>query len=679
LLALDVSRAGSHGGHVGRRADRDRSDGVGTDAIFPFFGGNRPHQRCHPGLRHGVCRAIGARSSRKSGLGSEEHDGATSGTQHRQERSGGEIGRREIDRNLSIPDVEGAFGHRATHREATRHVHEGMQFGAVLATNRFDERRNAIWIGEVAAIPTCDMATRCEVGRASGGVLGHPIDERHGRTLHGERLGHDFPHLPFSADPGEQDSRHSCPMVGNETHALPQHKHDTIAAGEPEPSSAWHGPCTGSKGMSRLRRIGLIITVVCLLGLALIGVLTITRGTPVGAVVTLTGKEAPAITDSLFERTFELFTGTHVFAGNRVQQELNGDSTYPRLWADLRSAQHTITVQMYYSLPGKVADSMAAVLKERARANVRVLFLVDAFGSQHLANDWLQSLRDAGVEVAKLRPLRWYTIHNAADRSHVRVVVIDGRTAYTGGFGLADYWLGDGHHDEQWRESNVRFEGPAVMQLQAAFAAAWAEATGELITGRLFFPNSGFEPVGTTHAGVLFTAPTTGSPPAELFIVLTIASARRTLYITNSYFVPDDDFRRMLEVAVKRGVDVRVLTVSDKTDVKTTWYAGRHWYEELLRAGVKIFEYQPTMMHSKTIVADGIWSSIGSMNFDNRSMSFNNESNLVVLDTAFGAQMDSVFRDDLRYSKEIRLAEFQRRSLWAKAIETLSAMAARLL
>jgi cardiolipin synthase len=430
--------------------------------------------------------------------------------------------------------------------------------------------------------------------------------------------------------------------------------------------------------MSRLKRVGVVVLSICVMALALIGLLTVTRGTPVGAVVTLTDREAPALTDSLFERTFELFTGTHVFTGNMVQQELNG-AAYSQLWSDLRSAQHTITVQMYYSLPGKVADTMATVLEERARAKVRVLFLVDAFGSQHLSKAYMQGLRDAGVEVAELRPLRWYTIHNATDRSHVRVVVVDGHVGWTGGFGLADYWLGDGHHEGQWRESNVRFEGPAVMQLQAAFSAAWAEATGELITGRLFFPNSGFQPVGPTHASLLFTAPTTGSTPAERFIVLTIASARKTLYITNSYFVPDTDFRRLLEEAVKRGVDVRVLTVSSKTDVKTTWYAGRHWYEELLGAGIRIYEYQPTMIHSKTIVADGVWSSVGSMNFDNRSMSFNNESNLVVLDSTFGRQMDSVFMDDLRYAKEIKLDTFKQRSVWSRLVEDASSAIARLL
>lgn len=431
--------------------------------------------------------------------------------------------------------------------------------------------------------------------------------------------------------------------------------------------------------MLKVTRFGTVILLLVVFTLALIGVLTVTRGTPVSYVVTLSDSGPPRVSDSLFERTFELFTGTHVYPGNSVQLAMNGDGVYPPLWADLRSAQRTITVQMYYSLPGKVADTMSAILRERARAHVRVLFLVDAFGSQHLSRGYLDSLRHAGVEVAKLRRLRWYTISSAQNRSHVRVVVVDGRVAYTGGFGLADYWLGDGHHDDQWRESNVRFEGPAVMQLQAAFASAWAEATGELITGPLFFPAAGFQSVGSTDAGLLYTAPTTGSTPAERFLALTLSGARKTLYISNSYFVPDDDFRRLLKRAVRRGVDVRILTVSSKTDVKTTWYAGRDHYEELLRAGVRVYEYQPTMLHSKTIVVDGIWSTIGSMNFDNRSLAFNNESNLVVLDTAFGRQMDSLFLDDLRYSKEMKLDAFARRSVWEKLIEKCATLLSRLL
>ncbi len=430
--------------------------------------------------------------------------------------------------------------------------------------------------------------------------------------------------------------------------------------------------------MSRKKKVLYIAVLIVVGALALIGMLTVTRGTPVSYVVTLSDSGPPAVSDTLFARTFQLFTGTHISPGNRVDPVNNG-SVYDRLWSDIRSAQHTVTVQMYYSLPGAVADSMAAALRDRARAKVRVLFLIDAFGSQHLSNEYLESLTKAGVEVAKLRPLHWLTISQAATRSHVRVVVVDGRIGYTGGFGLADYWLGDGHHDEQWRESNARFEGPAVMQLQAAFSAAWAEATGELITGPLFFPPGGFQSAGTTYAGLLYAAPTVGSTPAERFLALTIAGARKSLYITNSYFVPDDDFRRLLMRAARRGVDVRVLTVSSKTDVKTTWYAGRSHYEQLLRNGIKLYEYEPTMLHSKTIVADGVFSAVGSMNFDNRSMAFNNESQLVVLDSTFGRQMDSTFFDDLRHSKAIKLDEFERRSIFAKAVERVAAVLSRLL
>src|SRR5690349_22095704 len=353
----------------------------------------------------------------------------------------------------------------------------------------------------------------------------------------------------------------------------------------------------------RVERLGVVIVGIVLLYLAFVGLLSITRGTPVQTVIAEGDRGGPPPpTDSLFARTMEMYTGTHIETGNRAIQ-LNNGTVYDSLWKDLRSSRQTITVQMYYSLPGKVADTLAAILKERARAKVRVLLILDAFGSQNLKRAWARSLREAGVEVALLRKLRWYSMHNATDRSHVRVVVVDGRVGYTGGFGLADYWLGDGLHENQWRESNVRFEGPAVMELQAAFASAWAEATGELITGDIFFPKRGFtQHPGCVKAGLLYTSPTTGSTPAERFLALTIAAAHKTLYVTNSYFVPDDDFRTLLKNAVKRGVDVRVLTVNKNTDVKTTWYAGRYRYEELLAAGVRIFEYQPTMMHSKTIV-----------------------------------------------------------------------------
>ena len=433
--------------------------------------------------------------------------------------------------------------------------------------------------------------------------------------------------------------------------------------------------------MKLASRIGVVVLGALLALLALVGILPLPRGTPVRMVIALGDHDGPPpVTDSLFARTLELYTGVHIEPGNRVEELLNGNGTYPRLWRDIASARQTLTVQMYYALPSGVADTMQKYLMERARAKVRVLLLLDAFGSQDLKEDWRDSLRAAGVQVGILRKLRWYSLHNASDRSHVRAVVVDGRIGYTGGFGLADYWLGDGRTDGHWRETNVRFEGPAVAQLQSAFAAGWAEANGELLTGDLFFPRPTFtQPAGTAQAGLLFTAPTSGSTPAERFLALSIAGARKTLYIANSYFVPDDDFRELLVHAAQRGVDVRVLTAGEKTDVTTTWYAGRARYEELLKAGIRIYEYIPTMMHAKTMVVDTLWSTIGSMNFDNRSLAFNNESNLVMLDGTVGAQLHRSFLEDLRFSKEIRLDEFRRRPWTMKMKERGASLLSRVL
>jgi len=419
-----------------------------------------------------------------------------------------------------------------------------------------------------------------------------------------------------------------------------------------------------------IKYIAIAALILIALILALIGILSVTRDTPVTSVIAEGDQGGPpTVTDPLFAHTIELFANTVIETGNKVEILLNGDGTYPRLWRDIASAQRTITVQLYYCQPGAVADTMAKYLTERARAKVRVLLLLDAFGAGPLKDEWIDGLKAAGVEVVHLRPLKWYTLHKTANRSHVRAITIDGRVGYTGGFGLADYWLGDGHTEGQWRESNVRFEGPTVASLQAAFAAAWAEATGELLTGDMFFPQASFSTEGNVHAGLMHSIPTIGSTPAERFFALSIAGARKTMYITNSYFVPGENLMQLLLRSVKRGVDVRVLTVSGKSDVKTTWYAGRSYYEKLLEGGVRIYEYSPTMMHAKSMVVDGMWSYVGSMNFDNRSIAFNDESNLLVLDGTIGAQMDSIFLDDIKYSEEIKLEEFKKRSVKGKMLE----------
>ena len=425
---------------------------------------------------------------------------------------------------------------------------------------------------------------------------------------------------------------------------------------------------------ARFRKVRLVATIgrvvrwtvlVMVLGLALIGLLHLTRGTAVrhvrgvaadGAAIGVSAPEFPLMAT--------MATGAWLAPGNRIEVMQNGDGTFPRLWEDLRSAQRSITLQLYYGAPGRMADTLAGILRDRASAGVRVFVLYDAFGTVDIPADHRDALRASGIVVEPFRPLRLSTLHLAQNRSHVRGIVIDSRVGWTGGFGIDDKWLGDGRSHGSWRETNVRFEGPAVRQLQAAFAAAWVEATGVMFTGHATIEAHA---EAATAAGLLYTAPTLGSTAAERFFALSIAAARKTLYITNAYFAPDRNFIDLLAVAAQRGVDVRILTAGRRTDVNVVRLAGRAWYETLLASGVRVYEWQPTTLHAKTFVVDGEWFTVGSMNFDNRSMALNDEATMMVLDRTLGDEMNRIFRDDLRQAQEITVEVFRARP-WLERI-----------
>lgn len=425
--------------------------------------------------------------------------------------------------------------------------------------------------------------------------------------------------------------------------------------------------------MQVLLYIAFLLLGILLAGVLLIGALDVVRGTPIHTVGSEgEGKRCPAITDPFFRESFELMTHVNLQQGHEVEFFINGDQTYAHLWEDLRGAKSSITLQLYYCNKGRMADEMHEILCARARAGVEIYFLYDAFGTT-LPDEYFEGLRAVGVTTASFRPFSVKALQKAQHRAHIRVIVVDGKVGYTGGFGLDDKWFGTGRQKDQWRDTNVRFTGPAVRQLQATFVECWAEASGCLLTSAKLLPPEGrpddCAETGGVLAAVLHASPTIGSTPAERFFALTIAAAREKLYISNSYFVPDMAFRKLMCGAAARGVDVRVLTVSKTTDVKSAWYAGRARYEELLKGGVRIWEYQPVMMHAKTIVVDGGWLSVGSMNADNRSMSFNEESNLVVLDRGAAAQMENYFIEDLGYSEEIKLDTFAKRGLFERAAE----------
>jgi cardiolipin synthase A/B len=392
--------------------------------------------------------------------------------------------------------------------------------------------------------------------------------------------------------------------------------------------------------------------------LSLIGLLDAVRGTPVRKVLPF-GRDLPAVNEPQFRCSMELASRTMMSEGNQAEIFWNGDQTYPRLWADLRGARESITIQLYYCNAGRMADELRDILVDRARAGVRVYFLYDAFGTS-FKQEYIDALRSAGIRAESFRPMVLSALNKIHHRAHIRVICVDGCIGWTGGFGIDDKWFGNGRSKDQWRDSNVRFTGPTVDQLQAAFTACWAESTGDLLIAstKATDDNSG----GGILAGLLHASPSVGSTEAERFFAYSIASARRKLYITNSYFVPDRDIRQLIVDAARRGVDTRILTVSAETDVKSTWYAGRARYEELLRGGVRIYEYRPVMMHAKTLAIDGKWAAVGSMNADNRSLSLNEETVLMMLDERAAGTLEQQFMDDIQYADEIHLEEFSKRS-----------------
>jgi cardiolipin synthase A/B len=423
--------------------------------------------------------------------------------------------------------------------------------------------------------------------------------------------------------------------------------------------------------MRAARIIGaIVIAATALLLISIVHrIIDITRGAPLAVPAAGSAALVPPVSGRVFAELASLLAETPLADGNDVELLTVAETSYRRLFDDLRSARQSITLQSYYCLPGRLADTTAAILAERARAQARVLLLVDGYGCRLFTRRYGQALTEAGVEFAVLRPVRWYTLHKAQHRSHVRLAVIDGAIGYTGGFGLDDKWLYGDEGAPAWRETNVRFTGAAVRQAQAAFLIAWAEATGRIAGGDELFPATDTGRQGTVRAGIQFSGPAFGTSPFERLLYLTIAGAQERLYISNAYFLPNRSQRALLRDASRRGVDVRILTAGGRSDVPSTLFASRAYYGELLEAGIRIYEYAPTMMHAKTIVADGVWGVIGSMNFDNRSMRLGDELNLLFHDVEAGRALEAVFEEDLQRSIELTRADHARRGWPQRLLE----------
>jgi cardiolipin synthase A/B len=379
-----------------------------------------------------------------------------------------------------------------------------------------------------------------------------------------------------------------------------------------------------------------------------------------------------AARDPQFLRTMTHLLGPAVVPGNRVTALLNGDQAFPAMLEAIRSAKRSITLEAYIFWSGEVGNAFTEALSERARAGVATHLLVDWVGSKKMDDAQLQRMRQAGVEVVKYHPLRWYNLERFNNRTHRKLLIVDGRVGFTGGLGIADDYLGHAQDRDHWRDAQYRAEGPVVGQMQAAFLDNWIETGGALLDGPEYFPQ--LDSVGSQAAQAVQSSPGGGTENLRLMFFLAIASASRSILIANSYFVPNSLAVAMLVDARRRGVHVEIIVPGPILDAQLVRRASRAKWGPLLEAGVSIYEYQPTMYHTKVMVVDDYWVSVGSTNFDNRSFRLNDEANLNVFDEEFARAQASVFAEDRARARKVTLEEWRRRPIGERLEELVARM-----
>ena len=376
--------------------------------------------------------------------------------------------------------------------------------------------------------------------------------------------------------------------------------------------------------------------------------------------------------DAQFPRTMGVLLGPAIVPGNRVTPLYNGREIFPAMLAAIRSARRSITFETYIYWSGEIGREFADALAERSRAGVRVHVLLDWVGSSRMDERYLELLTANGVEVERYHPPHWYNLSRLNNRTHRKLLVVDGSVAFTGGVGIADTWLGDAEDPEHWRDTHFRIEGPVVSQVQATFLDNWMKVRGEALHGDAYFPH--LERIGDADAHMFSSSPTAGAESMHLMYMLAITAAERTIDLASAYFVPDELTLRTLRAALARGVRVRIIVPGPFTDAALVQRAGRASWGELLRAGAEIHQFQPTMYHCKVMVVDGRFVSVGSTNFDNRSFSLNDEANLNVYDADLARRETEAFERDLARSRRVTLAEWERRPWTEKLAERTAAL-----
>ena len=376
--------------------------------------------------------------------------------------------------------------------------------------------------------------------------------------------------------------------------------------------------------------------------------------------------------DPQFHRELGAMLGPATVPGNRIENLENGEQIFPAMLEAVRSAQRTINFETYIYWSGRVGKQFADVLSERARAGVKVNVLVDWVGSQKMDDGLAEQMQAAGVEIQRYHPLHWYNLGRMNNRTHRKLLVVDGRIGFTGGVGIADQWAGSAQDPDHWRDSHYRLEGPAVAQMQAAFLDNWIKTTGKVLQGADYFP--ALEPRGEAIAQVFTSSPSGGGDSMQLMYLLSITAAEHTIDLSASYFVPDDLTRKALLAALGRGVRLRIIVPGKHIDELLVRQASRADWGELLQAGAQIHEYQPTMFHCKLMIVDSQLVSVGSTNFDNRSFRLNDEANLNIYDRGWAERLEDVFEADLARSRKITLEDWKHRPLQQKMVERFSAL-----
>ncbi|MFN3936688.1 MAG: phospholipase D-like domain-containing protein [Gemmobacter sp.] len=370
-----------------------------------------------------------------------------------------------------------------------------------------------------------------------------------------------------------------------------------------------------------------------------------------------------AASDGPFLRTMDGLFGAALVPGNRVETLLNGDRIFGTMLEAIRSARTSINFETYVYWRGAIAETFAEALSERARAGVEVRVLLDWAGSLKMSRALIERMQSAGVRVVQFRPIRWHSLHRVNHRTHRKLLVVDGTTGFTGGVGIGEEWTGDARSPSEWRDTHFRVTGPLVAQMQGAFAENWIEETGEVLQGDAFFPP--LADAGPLEADLVLGR--TGQRTSiHLMLMIALSAARDRIRICTPYFVPDDVAIDQLLEARRRGVQVDILVPGPHNDAGFVRSGSRRFWGPLLRAGVRIWEYQPTFIHAKMIVIDDCWSSIGSSNFDERSFRLNDEANLNVFDRGFAAEMIEIFEADLACARRIRLEDWEARPLVVK-------------